>query len=261
MNYHDWLYRTRRLMAEVEAAMSEMAGHIETDDALPNLFYSGESDARTIIHKMPELRHKLRQAFYRIGDNLPDIPGNPFLTRETTTHVKNYRQLRTSFKLLFYGLDRNPDAKEFLFSDKMDWDSLLAYFKELDDDARDSLLAYASPPDVNDCRAVDVTGMAKKLRQFLPDTDDEFFDDLINFRIIPARPISWHNGKNNCARFLKHFGFTDAMANRIFCCVQDGRPLGKIKISSDAGQKADTAQGIEAILKEYPFDASSVRPK
>ena len=81
MNYHDWLYRTRRLMAEVETAMSEMAGHIETDDTLPNLFYSGESDARTIIHKMPELRHKLRQAFYRIGDNLSDIPSNPFLTR------------------------------------------------------------------------------------------------------------------------------------------------------------------------------------
>lgn len=74
MNYHDWLYRTRRLMAEVEAAMSEMAGHIETDDTLPNLFYSGESDARTIIHKIPELRHKLRQAFYRIGDIFPISP-------------------------------------------------------------------------------------------------------------------------------------------------------------------------------------------
>ena len=119
MNYHDWLYRTRRLMAEVEAAMSEMAGHIETDDTLPNLFYSGESDARTIINKMPELRIKLRRAFYLIGDNFPNIPGNPFLTRETTMHVKNYRQLRTSFKLLFYGLDRNPDAKAFFFSDKV----------------------------------------------------------------------------------------------------------------------------------------------
>lgn len=261
MNYHDWLYRTRRLMAEVEAAMSEMAGHIETDDALPNLFYSGESDARTIIHKMPELRHKLRQSFYRIGDNLPIIPGNPFLVRETATHVNNYRHLRSSFKLLCYRLDGSPDTKAFLFSDKVNWSGLLAYFKELDEDARDILLAYASPPDVNDGRAVDVTGMAKKLRQFLPDVDDEFFDDLINFRIIPARPISWHNGKNNCARFLKHFGFTDAMANRIFCCVQDGRPLGPIKISSDVGRKADTVQGIEAILKEYPFDASSVRPK
>lgn len=158
MNYHDWLYRTRRLMAEVEAAMSEMAGHIETDDTLPNLFYSGEADARTIIYKMPELRHKLRQAFYHIGDNLPDIPGNPFLTREATTHVTNYRQLRTSFKLLFYGLDRNPDAKAFLFDGKVDWESLLAYFKELDDDMRDILLAYASPPDGHSGRAVDVTG-------------------------------------------------------------------------------------------------------
>ena len=261
MNYHDWLYRTRRLMAEVEAAMSEMAGHIETDDALPNLLYSGESDARTIIHKMPELRHKLRQAFYLIGDNLPNIPGNPFLVRETTTHVNNYKHLRSSFKLLCYRLDGNPDAKEFLFSDKVNWDSLLAYFKELDEDARDILLAYAGPPDANDGRAVDVTGMAKKLRRFLPDADDGFFDDLINFRIIPARPIFWHNGKNNCARLLKHFGFTDATANRIFCCVHDGRPLGPIKISSDVGRKGDTVQGIEAILKDYPFDSSSVRPK
>lgn len=143
----------------------------------------------------------------------------------------------------------------------MDWDSLLAYFKELDDDAKDILLAYASPPDVNDDRAVDVTGMSKKLRHFLPDADDGFFDDFINFRIIPARPISWHNGKNNCARFLKHFGFTDATANRIFCCVQGGRPLSPIKISSDVGRKGDTVQGIEAILKDYPFDSSSVRPK
>ena len=145
MNYHDWLYRTRRLMAEVEAAISEMAGHIETDDTLPNLFYSGESDARTIIHKMPELRHKLRQAFYRIGDNLPIIPGNPFLVRETATHVNNYRHLRSSFKLLCYRLDGNPDTKSFLFSDKVNWSGLLAYFKELDEDARDILLAYAGP--------------------------------------------------------------------------------------------------------------------
>ena len=158
-------------------------------------------------------------------------------------------------------MDRNPDAKAFLFDGKVDWESLLAFFKELDDDMRDILLAYASPPDGNSGRAVDVTGMARKLMQFLPDADDGFFDDLINFRIIPVRPISWHNGKNNCARFLKHFGFTDALANRIFCCVQDGRPLGRIKISSDAGQKADTVQGIEAILKDYPFDISLVRPK
>ena len=153
MNYHDWLYRTRRLMAEVEAAMSEMAGHIETDDALPNLFYSGESDARTIINKMPELRHKLRPAFYFIGDNFPNIPGNPFLVRETATHVNNYKHLRSSFKLLGYRLDGNPDTKAFLFSDKVNWSGLLAYFKELDEDARDILLAYVSPPDGNVCRA------------------------------------------------------------------------------------------------------------
>lgn len=37
MDYHKWLYRSRRLVAEVEAAMGNLSEHIALDDALPNL--------------------------------------------------------------------------------------------------------------------------------------------------------------------------------------------------------------------------------
>lgn len=51
MDYHKWLYRSRRLVAEVEAAMGNLSEHIALDDALPNLFYNGETDARTVKRK------------------------------------------------------------------------------------------------------------------------------------------------------------------------------------------------------------------
>lgn len=55
MNYHQWLYRTRRLMTEVEAAMSEMAGHVAMDDALPNLFYDPSENVRSIVNGLPDI--------------------------------------------------------------------------------------------------------------------------------------------------------------------------------------------------------------
>lgn len=46
MDYHKWLYRSRRLVAEVEAAMGNLSEHIALD-----LFYNGETDARTVKRK------------------------------------------------------------------------------------------------------------------------------------------------------------------------------------------------------------------
>lgn len=67
-------------------------------------------------------------------------------------------------------------------------------------------------------------------------------------------PVIWHGQKADCARFLQHFGFTDKQANRIFCCVKDGRRLKRLKISSDIGRKGDDSYPIMAILKDYPYN-------
>lgn len=87
MNYHQWLYRTRRLMTEVEAAMSEMAGHIATDDALPNLFYNPSENAKSIVNNVPELRRRLRESFYRMIDRFPEYEVNRMLKHEATKYV------------------------------------------------------------------------------------------------------------------------------------------------------------------------------
>lgn len=99
MNYHQWLYRTRRLMTEVEAAMSEMAGHIATDDALPNLFYDPSENAKSIVNNVPELRRRLRESFYRMIDRFPEYEVNRMLKHEATKYVLFYNVSHTAFPL------------------------------------------------------------------------------------------------------------------------------------------------------------------
>ena len=49
MDYHELLYRTRWLMTEVEAARSNLAGHLQTEDSLLNEMRSAGLDLADVL--------------------------------------------------------------------------------------------------------------------------------------------------------------------------------------------------------------------
>ena len=89
MDYHKWLYRSRRLVAEVEAAMGNLSEHIALDDALPNLFYNGETDARTVKRKLGEARMVFRESWWAISDRWTTIRGNEALAASYIARISS----------------------------------------------------------------------------------------------------------------------------------------------------------------------------
>lgn len=256
MDYHEWLYRTRWLMTEVEAAMSNLAGHLQTEDSLPNLFYNGEADALLISSKHKELMHKLRRCNDFIGEAWTQIVGSPPLRRMACRHVTDYRRIRNSFLLLHSLLDQRPEYEHRLFGESQWRDYMAIRFAELNDDMVDILYEFSGMPMPQGLPAIDLSGIAGRLEMYVYNVTDDFYADIILRHVIPAEKTIWHGVKANCARFCRHFGIRDDRANRIFTCVKGGKRLGPLKISSDCGRNGDDAYAVEAILRLYPYELS-----
>lgn len=150
-------------------------------------------------------------------------------------------------------METHRDLEECYFRGKVNWNGLRGFFDELDDDMKYLILEFSSPPPPGGDGRMDLTGIARRLRSYVPEADDDFYDALVNDRRMPASPVTWHGSKCDCARLLRHFGFTDKEANRIFCCMHRGRRLARIKISSDMGRKGDSSYPVMAVLKDYPY--------
>lgn len=228
---------------------------MEEYGTLPNLFCTGESETRTISRKSGELRQKLRGVYYGIADNWPRIIENKVLRDEVAKHLAGYAALKDAFRKLRLMLKDSPETDRNLFGDSQPIDRLEDFFDELDDDMYYILMEMADMPLHRKEQSSDLNGLAYRMRRFLPDVDDTFFVKLIKERTLPPEPVIWHGQKADCARFLQHFEFTDRQANRIFCCVKDGRRLKRLKISSDIGRKGDDSYPVMAILKDYPYNA------
>ena len=254
MDYHNWIYRTRWLMAEVETAMKRLTQYMEKYGTLPNLFCTGESEAGTIMRKSGELRQKLRGVYYGIADNWQRIIENKVLRDEVAKHLVGYTELKDASRKLRLALKDSPETERNLFGDSQIVDRLEDFFDELDDDMYYILIEMSDMPAHRKEQYPDLNGLAYRMRKFLPDADENFFLKLIKERSLPPEPVIWHGQKADCARFLQHFGFTDKQANRIFCCVKDGRRLKRLKISSDIGRKGDDSYPVMAILKDYPYN-------
>ncbi len=236
--------------------MSNLAEHLQTEDSLPNLFYSGEADASLIVSKHKELMHRLRKCKDFIGEAWIQIVGSPPLRREVCRHVSDFRRVRDSFILLQDLLDKHPDAEKFLFGEWQWREYMAVRFAELCEDMVDILSEFSRMPLPQGLPALDLSGIAKHLGIYVRNVTDDFYSDIVLRRMIPGETVIWHGVKANCARFCRHFGIKDDRANRIFICVKDGKRLGPLKISSDCGRNCDDAYPIEAILKLYPYDLS-----
>lgn len=254
MDYHKWLYRSRRLVAEVEAAMGNLSEHIALDDALPNLFYNGETDARTVKRKLKEARMVFRESWWAISDRWTTIRGNEALELELRKHLRDYIRFRDSTRILISTILEHPHKAAALDFGNLNWNNLRAFLDELDDDMRPALLAYGDGLLQTKYDTCDLTGIATRMQAFVRDVTDEFFVELIIRRRLPASPLRWHGHKADCARFLRHFGFTDKAANRIFECYSGGKKLEPIKISSSLGSKSDDNYPVMKILKDYPYN-------
>ena len=256
MDYHEWLYRTRWLMAGVEAAMSNLAGHLQTDESLPNLFYSGEADASLIETNYKELLHKLRRCNDFIGEAWMQIVPSPPLRRIACRHVADYRRLRDTFFLLRDLLAGRTAERRFLFGDSGWLEYTDIRFRELNEDMVDIQSEFSQMPLPHSSPSLDLSGIAKRLSPYVQDVTDDFYADIILRGKVPNEIVIWHGVKANCARFCRHFGIKDERANRIFCCVKGGKKLGPLKISSDCGRNGAGAYPVEAVLEKYPYDLS-----
>ena len=160
MDYHKWLYRSRRLVAEVEAAMGNLSEHIALDDALPNLFYNGETDARTVKRKLKEARMVFRESWWAISDRWTTIRGNEALELELRKHLRDYIRFRDSTRIMISTILEHPHKAASLDFGNLNWNNLRAFLDELDDDMRPALLAYGDGLLQTKYDTCDLTGIA-----------------------------------------------------------------------------------------------------
>lgn len=254
MDYHEWLYRSRRIVAEVEVAMDNLSEHIALDDVLPNLFYNGQSDTLTVKRKICEARMAFRESWWAISDRWQSIQGNEALKMELRKHLRDYIRFRDSARILVIAIQEHPLKVTALDFGSLNWEKLRAFLDELDDDMQPALLAYGDGLLQTKYDCCDLSGIAVRMQKFVRNVTDEFFIELIVRRKLPPSPLRWHGQKADCARFLRHFRFTDKAANRIFECYSGGKRLGPMKISSSLGNKSDDNYPVTKILKDYPYN-------
>ena len=236
MNYHQRLYRTRALMDEVMTAMNNLAG--TGGRAL------SAKDFRTIVQRRGEFQKRLRDCFYSIIDHWPDILSNDARRFEVSAFLSRYRSFRLAAQTAADVVDPLIQPGETLLS-------YLSYLDELDNDMSLILKEFSCvAPHSSRHR---LSGIARDLRFYVQEADDEFYERLIIDRLTPSRPLKWQGSKVAATLFALHFQLTDSEMNRTFVFLSHGKTYHGLKISSNVATKGDDKHGISAILKRYPF--------
>ncbi len=201
-------------------------------------------DVRTIVHRRGEFQQRLRECFYDIIDIWPDVLTNEARRYEISNFLSRYRSVRLAIR----------EAAESPALVPPLGDALLRYVRflnELDSDMTIILdeLHEALPRPAR----TDLSGIARSLRIYVQEADDEFYQRLILDRLSPARPLSWRGTKVAATLFATHFGLTDSEMNRAFIFPSHGKTYHGLKRSSNVATKGDDKHGIAGILKKYPF--------
>ena len=225
-------------MDEVMAAMNNLAG---TDGC--NL---GLRDIRTIVQRRGEFQKRLRDSFYEIIDIWPEILSNEARRFEVSTFISRYRAFRLAVRTVAESPGLTPPLDESLAR-------YIKYLNELDADLTLILAEFSGtlPRPANP----NLTGIARSLRFYVQEADDEFYERLIIDHLPPDRPLKWRRGKAGAALFAKHFGLTDAEMNRAFIFSSHKKNYTGLKISSNVAPKGNDRYGIADILKKYPYQA------
>lgn len=223
-------------MDEVTSALNHLAG---TDGR--NL---SEKDIRTIVKRRGEFQKRLRDCFYLIIDLWPDILSNEARRFEISRFISRYRSIRHSIRNAVYQSALQPPFEAVLLQ-------YIRYLSELDEDM--SVILNEFLDTVPRSVRASLTGIARSLRYYVQEADDEFYERLIIDRLTPSRPLSWRGTKVAATLFAKHFGLTDSEMNRTFIFQSRGKTYHGLKISSNIATKGDDKNGIVAILARYPY--------
>ena len=223
-------------MDEVATAMGNLAGMED------NGFNSG--DIHAIVQRRGEFQNRLRESFYRIIDLWPEILSNEARRFEVARFISRYRSFRLSVRTAADIPELPPPLDEAiprygLFLDELDID-MSVILKEF------SSSFPASP-------RPDLRGIARSLRFYVQEADDEFYERLIVDRVYPSRPLRWRGPKVAATLFARHFCLTDSEMNRTFVFPSHGRTYRGLKLSSNVTTKGDDRHGIAAILSRYPY--------
>ena len=236
MNYHQRLYRTRALMDEVMTAMNNLAG--TGGRAL------SAKDYRTIVQRRGEFQKRLRDCFYNIIDYWPDIQSNDARRFEVSAFLSRYRSFRLAARTAADEMAPQDPLVEILHR-------YLCYLDELDNDMSFILKEFSCV--VPNSSRHRLSGIARDLRFYVQEADDEFYERLIIDRLTPSRPLKWQGSKVAATLFALHFQLTDSEMNRSFVFLSHGKTYHGLKISSNVATKGDDKHGISEILKKYPF--------
>lgn len=113
--------------------MGNLSEQIALNDALPNLFYSRETDVRTVKRK----------------------------------HLRDYIRFRDSTRILISIILKHPHKAASLDFGNLNWNNLRAFLDELDDDMRPALLAYGDGLLQTRYETCDLMGIATRMRAFV----------------------------------------------------------------------------------------------
>ena len=235
MNYHQRLYRTRALLDEVTAVMNTLASR--------ELRSISDLDIHTIVYRRGEFQHRLRECFYNIIDHWPDILINEARRFELSNFLSRYRSFRHSIRVVV----EEPGLPTIL-SDAVKF--YIHYLEELDVDMAIILAEFQDA--IPEKSRPSLKGIARRLRYYVEEADDEFYERLILEHRSPSRALRWKGSKVAATLFARHFGLTDSEMNRAFVFSSHGKAYRGLKISSNIATKGDDRHGISAILKDYP---------
>jgi len=203
-------------------------------------------DIHTIVYRRGEFQKRLRDCFYDIIDIWPDVLSNNALKYEISSFVSRYRAFRLTARTVADSTGLPPPLCETL-------PRYILFLKELDEDMCIILHEFSGEP-VRELRP-SLSGIARSLRFYVKNVDDEFYERLIIDRLPPSRPLKWCGTKVAATLFAEHFGLTDAEMNRAFLFPSHGRTYRGLKRSSNVATKGDDKNGIADILKKYPNPA------
>ena len=227
----------RALVNEVVKAMDRLAASGGRD--------LNASDIHLIVHRRGEFQKRLRDCFYDIIDDWPDIKSNEARRFEVSVFLSRYRTFRLAARAAADYPVLLPPLGEALFR-------YVKYLDELDGDMAVILAEFAGTLFPRPVRQ-GLSGIARSLRYYVQEADDEFYERLILDRLTPSRPLKWRGTKVAATLFARHFGLTDSEMNRTFIFPGHGKTYRGLKMSSNVATKGDDRQGIAAILKEYPY--------
>lgn len=251
MNHHECLYQTRLLMSEIETSVSNLTEYFADRESMPSLFYDGYADAALIREKIDELRMNLRLAYYSIADEWNNIIVNDVRLHEVGKYIKFYRRLRMYCKDFHETIKESFKKVRWILSDTEIIDSYIEMFREMDDDMV-VILDFFENADLTILpHNQRLEGLAKQMKRYVAEVDDEFYESLILKGRIPATKVKWLGKRNEASLFAIHFGLNDYQMNSAFifrCHTKVYRPL---KISSDKPTNAYETYDIYKILKDY----------